>query len=118
MIERGDIEAPFYTADLTIDDVDTWTPVLDIGFDGGTLQLTHFNVLVRTFDNEDANHVEVRVDKVLKGIRMAQDIIDLMLDYDYSYRWDKRVDEQTVEWLAAVEASHLDEEFDEFQDES
>lgn len=118
MIERDGVEAPFYTADLTIDDVETWTPVLDIGFNGDTVQLHHFNALVRLFDNEDANHVEIRIDKVLRGVRMAQDMLDLMLDYDYSYRWDKRVDEHTMNWLAAVEASHLDEEIEELQDES
>lgn len=118
MAERGDIERPFYIAELTVDDVDTWTPILDVNFNSDLIQIHHYNSLVRLFENEDANHVEVRVDKVLRGIRMAQDMMDLMIEYDYSYRWDKKVDENTMTWLAAVEASHLDEELEDFRDES
>lgn len=111
-MERGDVERPFYTADLTIDDVDTWTPVLDIGFDDRVIQLHHFNTVVRLFENEDANHVEIRHEKVLKGVRMAQDIMDMMIAYDYSYRWDKRLDSATEDWLVAIQSSELQAEID------
>lgn len=118
MIERGGIERPFYTADLTIDDVETWTPVLDIGYGGITVQLHHFNTVVRLFENESANHVEFRHDKVLKGLKMAQELMDMMIEYDFSYKWDRRVDEHTMDWLIALDTAHLEQELDEVQGES
>jgi len=117
-MEREDIERPFYTADLTVDDQEIWTPVLDVKFNDTVIQLHQFNCLVRVFETESANHVEWRTPKGVKGIRMAQELMDMMIEYDYSYRWDLRVDDSTNEWLAGIEAANLDRELGELFDES
>jgi hypothetical protein len=118
MCEREDIERPFYTADLTVDDQEIWTPILNVQYGGSeVVQLHHFNTLVRLFENEDANHVEWRTKEGVKGIRMAQALIEMMVEYDYDLKWCKRVDESTLEWLSHIEADNLDDELRELQGE-
>lgn len=114
MVEREDIEPPFQIQELELDGVETWTPYLEVQVGDKTFPLHRFNTVVRLFEVESANHVELRDSKGCKGVRMAQDIIQMMVNYDFSFRWDLYVDEQTMDWLSAIEASHLDEELDSF----
>lgn len=112
MVGRDEIQPPFGVQELELEGVETFTPYLEIKVGEETIPLHHFNVLVRLFETESANHVELRDKSGCKGIRMAQEILQQMVDYDYSFRWDRYVDENTLEWLSAIEASHLDEELD------
>ena len=118
MIGRDEIERPFYTADLTLEGQELWTPVLNIQWAEEVVQLHHFNTLVRLFQNPDANHVELQTDEGVKGVRMAQALIEMMVEYDYDLKWCKRVDPATIEWLSHIEADSLDDELRELQDGS
>ena len=113
MVNPEDVEPPFACQQMEYDGQELWIPYLTIGFDDAQLVLHHFNTVVRLFENESANHVEVRDGKQLKGLRMTQDMLDLMIEYDYSYKWDRFVDEHTMNWLVELEVGHIDEELDE-----
>lgn len=113
MVSPEEVQPPFFCEQIEYDGRELWVPYLAVSYGESQLVLHHFNTTVRLFENDSANHVEVRDGKVLKGLRMAQDMMDLMIEYDYSFRWDRFVDEHTLNWLVEVEASHIDEELDE-----
>lgn len=119
MASPEDIQAPFNVGELTLDDVETWTPYLDVQFNGEVISLHHFNTVVRLFEAESANHAELRQPgQPVKGIRMAHELLNMMVEYDYSYRWDKHVDDATSEWLGEIEASDLEAEWEQFDQEA
>lgn len=119
MANPEDIQAPFQVGELSLDDVDTWTPYLDVQFNGRVISLHHFNTVVRLFETESANHAELREHgQPVKGIKMAKDMLDLMVEYDYSYRWDKHVDDATSEWLGEIEADALEQEWEQYDQEA
>lgn len=113
MLQPEQVEKPFGAQLIEIDDVEVWVAYLEIETPDEEIVLHPFNSLVRLFGVDHgsyANHIELRVDDRLKGIRVPQGIIDAAVAYDWSYRWDARIDEQTLKWLGGIELSHLDEE--------
>jgi len=110
MITPERIEAPFSCSPMEIDGKEIWVPYLQIAAGGLDLVAHHFNSLVRQFADPWADHVEVKVDGQLKGIRIDHDIIDKFVEYEYSRRWDPRIDEQTMDWLTEVEGKRLAQE--------
>lgn len=115
MVSPEDIEAPFGVGEVTLDDQKLWTPYLDVQFNGRVVSLHHFNTVVRMFELDTADHVELREDgEPVKGIKMAHELIDMMVEYDYDFRWNKRIDNATEEWLAQIEASDLEAEWEQY----
>lgn len=116
MIERGDIEEPFETQQVDVDGISMWLPFLRVrSQDGEEIILHPFNTLIRQFEDESIDHVEVKIDGKTRGIQMDEEILDQFIDYDFSYQWNKIPDKQTVNWLAEIAMSHIDEEIDELE---
>ena len=82
--------------------------------EAGEMILHYFNTKIRTFRDEQFNHVEWRDENdTLKGIRVGQDLMDLLFENDFPYQFDPIVDEATREWFIQSEVRLLDKELDE-----
>ena len=82
--------------------------------DAGEMILHYFNTKIRTFKDEQFNHVEWRDEEnTLKGIRVSQELMDLLFEHEFPYQFDPVVDEPTKEWFIQSEMRLLDNELDE-----
>lgn len=80
----------------------------------GEMILHYFNTRIRTFKDEQFTHVEWRDEnEVLKGIRVNQELLDLLFENDFPYSFDPVVDEATKEWFVSSEMRLLEKELDE-----
>ncbi len=114
MLNPEDIEPPFGVGRLDVDGVEYVAPFLRCNYGEGEIELHWGNATIRAFHFDDTmNHVETRIEGKLKGIRMGQDIMDLMIKYGYPMRVDPVPDEATVDWFLSMEMSELDRELDE-----
>jgi len=114
MLNPEDIKPPFFVGEATIDGQQIWTPALAVQFNDEVLHLHRFNTLVRLFKTESANHAELRDEHGLRGLRMSQAILETMVEYEYDYQWNRVVDEESAEWLADVEGSELETEWEKY----
>lgn len=114
MFKPEDIDEPFGVGDLEIDGVEYQVPYLKCGFTNGEIMLHWGNSTLRSFYfNPDMNHVEYRdEEKTLKGVRMAQEVMDLMQVYGWPMRTDPLVDPQTTEWFVQLELHSLESDLD------
>lgn len=113
-----DVDEPFGVGELNIDGVDHEVPFLRCGFNDCEIVLHWGNSLLRAFYfNEEMNHVEYRdEEKKLKGIRMDQELMDLMQVYGWPMRVDPIPDEQTSEWFVQMEMRSLESELDDLDE--
>ena len=81
--------------------------------DDGLVQVLHYdNTLIRNFDDEAFDHVEVKLDDE-QMIALAGEALEVLLhDMDFSFRWDKEVDPATLDWYNNVGQVALDEFLD------
>ena len=80
----------------------------------GEMILHWFNTRLRTFKDEQYNHIEYRDDEgQLKGIRPTQELMDVLFEHDFPYQYDPVVDDSTKEWLVQSEMRILQRELDE-----
>ena len=93
------------------------SPVIRLPATTGDIELHWYNSLARYFDDSQYNHIEhyEEVDGVerIRGLRVSQYVLDLLMENDFSYRYDKYPDEATVEWLVKLEVVIMDSELDE-----
>lgn len=92
------------------------TPVVKLPTVSGELELHWYNTLIRTFENEDFDHIEhyPAEDKIL-GMRVGRAILDIFFENDFSYRYDKYPDEATVEWFIKSEVMIMENEIEELE---
>lgn len=80
----------------------------------GEMILHYFNTKIRTFKDAQFNHVEWRDEEnTLKGIRVTQELMDILFEHEFPYQFDPVVDENTKEWFIKSEMRLLDGELDE-----
>lgn len=80
----------------------------------GEIVLHWFNTRIRTFKDEQFNHVEWRDDDgALRGLRMGQHVIDMLFEHEFPYQFDPVIDEATMDWFVAAETKDLQKELDE-----
>lgn len=117
MFKPEDIDEPFGVGELEIDGVEHEVPFLRCGFEDKEIVLHYGNSLLRAFYfNEEMNHVEYREDGSLKGIKMDQELMDLMQVYGWPMRVDPIPDEQTSEWFVSMEMRSLDSELEDLDE--
>lgn len=92
------------------------SPVIKLSSTAGEVELHWYNCLVRTFDDELLNHVELYEDDKIKGLRVGQAILDIMFEHDFSYRYDKYPDEATMEWFVKSEVMIMENEIENLPD--
>jgi hypothetical protein len=106
------IEPPFQCQLTEVGDRQLWIPYLEVAFGGLSVVAHHFNSVVRTFPDAYADHVEVKSDDGLKGLRLDHDIIDKFIEYQFPRRFDPYLDDATLTWLEMIEGAKLDAELD------
>ena len=80
----------------------------------GEMILHWFNTRLRTFKDDQFNHVEWRDDdNVLKGLRVSQAFMDTLFEHEFPYQFDPVVDDGTKEWFIQSEVRILDQELEE-----
>ena len=93
------------------------TPIVRLPATTGDIELNWYNSLARYFDDSQYNHIEhyEEIDGVekIRGLRVSQYVLDLLMENDFSYRYDKYPDEATVEWFIGTQTRLLDDELDE-----
>lgn len=90
------------------------SPVIVIETTEGDMVLHWFNTRIRTFRDKGLNHIEWRDDEnVLKGIRVTQQLMDILFEHEFPYQFDPVVDDATREWFIQSEAKLLDSELNE-----
>ena len=93
------------------------TPVVKLPTVSGELELHWYNTLIRTFENEDFNHIEhYTIDNKTLGMRVGQAVLDIFFEHDFSYRYDKYPDEATVEWFIKSEVTIMEGEIEDLSD--
>lgn len=113
MFKPADIEPPFQLATLHLDDRDLVVPCLEVAWDDKPISLNWGNTLVRCFYfQQEMNHAELRLEGVLKGVRLPDSILVQMQGYGFPTRFDPLADEQTIEWFTSLEARELESEID------
>lgn len=113
MFKPSDIEPPFQLATLHLDDRDLVVPCLEVAWDDRPISLNWGNTLVRCFYfQQEMNHAELRIDGLLKGIRLPDPILVQMQGYGFPTRFDPLPDEQSLEWFAMMESRDMDSEID------
>lgn len=120
MINPEEVQPPFECQQVDVDGIQMHIPFLRVRANGEGLILHPFNTLVRQFEDESLDHLEVTIEGDKHGIPMDEEILDQFLDYDFSYRWDRRPDKSTIIWLVSVAMANIDEEYEMLgdQDES
>jgi len=77
-------------------------PAYEVQTEDDTITLTWLNTIVRTFIEEEYNHVEYRPEDSVYGLRMSADAMNELLEMDYPYRFDPIVDESTARWIGNI----------------
>lgn len=89
------------------------TPIIQVESDEGDLILHYFNTKIRTFKDEQFNHIELIDDEGgLRGIRATADFIGQLLVHDFPRQYDPVVDEMTKDWFVDLEMQKLEQELD------
>lgn len=92
------------------------SPVVKLPTSIGELELHWDNCLIRTFDSEQFDHLEYFTEeKKTLGLRIGREIMDILFEHDFSYRFDKYPDEATVEWFVKAEMSVMENEIEELE---
>lgn len=91
------------------------SPVIIIETTEGDMVLHWFNTRIRTFRDIGLNHIEWRddTDDRLKGIRVTQELMDILFEHEFPYQFDPVVDDATKEWFIQSEAKLLEAELGE-----
>lgn len=90
------------------------TPIIQVtSDDGNEIELHYFNSLLRTFGDNQYDHIELYEEDRVKGLRVGRAIMDLMFEHQFPMRFDPYVDESTFEWFVKSEARILEKELDE-----
>jgi hypothetical protein len=85
-------------------------PKVVIANDEDEFTLDWFNTRVRTFEDNQFDHIEHRVDERLKGIRVGRAVMDLLFDLNFPMQYDPVVDQSTFEWFIEAECRVLNQE--------
>lgn len=117
MLNPEEIERPFRCQEIVLRGQKLWIPFLDVESGGVDFRLHWGNTTVRTFADEEYDHIELRDGDTKKGIQFDEDMMDLFIEYDYPRRFDPLVDDSTLSWYGDVQLSHFDQELEEFLDE-
>ncbi len=93
------------------------SPLIKIPTTQGELELHWGNTLMRLFSDESFNHLEhyPTEDKTV-GMRVGQEIMDILFEHDFSYRYDRYPDPATVEWLVNLEVILMETEIENLPD--
>jgi hypothetical protein len=90
------------------------SPIVELESSVGHVALNYLNTTIRTFKDTSMNHVEYRnPEGYLQGIMVPQDIMDILFEHEYPYRFDPVVDDYTVDWYVRAQAIKLEDELDE-----
>lgn len=84
------------------------SPTIDIECDPA-ITLNWANTVIRTFGLpfSDLNHVEYRDENGLRGIRVTQELMDLLFEQEFPYQFNYFPDEETRDWFVAAEAKDI-----------
>lgn len=116
MINPEAVEPPFECQQVDVDGIQMFVPFLRVRANGEDELILHpFNTLVRQFEDDSLDHLEVTIDGQKNGIPMDEDTLDMFIDYDFSFRWDKIPEKSTMDWLARVAMANFDEELAELE---
>lgn len=93
------------------------SPIIRIPTTQGDLDLHWGNTLVRLFGDTSFNHAEYYPNEhQTQGLKVGQYIIDILVEHDFSYRYDKYPDEATVEWFIKSEVMIMENEIEDLPD--
>lgn len=96
------------------------TPIVRLPATTGDIELNWYNSLARYFDDSQYNHIEhyEEIDGVekIRGLRVSQYVLDLLMENDFSYRYDKYPDEATMEWFVKSEVMIMENEIENLPD--
>lgn len=93
------------------------SPVVVIPTTTGEVNLHWGNTLVRLFENTSFNHAEYYPNEhQTQGLKVGQYIIDILVEHDFSYRYDKYPDEATMEWFVKSEVMLMENEIEDLPD--
>lgn len=84
------------------------SPLIRIPTQIGDVEINWGNCVMRVFDDEQYNHLEYYEDDKTIGMRVGQEIMDVLHEHDFSYRYDKYPDPATVEWLVKMEVKLME----------
>lgn len=86
---------------------------IDMG-DDERIVLNYFTARVRMFKDPQYNNVEYRKDPQapLCGLRVTEELINMMLEHSYPQQFDPIVDPLTQEWYIKAVTAHLDDELE------
>ena len=113
MLWAENVEAPFEQQEVQVDDVSYVLPFLRMMSGDEEIILHPFNSTVRRYVDDANDHLELKRDGYVQGIHFHEDMLDLFEDYNFDVHWSKLPDKATIDWLANVAMSHIDEEIDE-----
>lgn len=85
-------------------------PQVVIANDEDEFTLDWSNTRIRTFEDNQFDHIEHRVEERLKGIRVGQAVMDLLFDLNFPMQYDPVVDQSTFEWFIEAECKLLNQE--------
>jgi len=89
---------------------DHTSPGLEIPTIIGSLILTHFDTRIRTFADNQYDHIEHKPDDRLLAMQVSREVIDLLFENEFPYLFLPYVDEATLEWFIKLETKELDNE--------
>lgn len=112
MLRPDDITAPFLCKTVEEGGIERVRPYLPVGIGEVAVALDWDNTTVRTFADHQFDHVELRLQEGVKGIRFGADLIQMFVTYQYPRKWDPVVDNSTLEWYIQTELRDLPEELD------
>lgn len=119
MFNPEEVELPFQTQEIVVRGRGLWVPYLNIETVDGEQHILHWgNTTVRQFEEEEYDHVELKIGERVCGMVFDDDMMDKFIDYDYPLKWLPLVDDATLEWFISREADHIDDELGDFFNES
>lgn len=88
------------------------SPCIELeGTGGEKLQLTWFNTTIRCFEDPQFNHIEMTTESgEVIGLRVGQELMDLLFEHTYPYYSMPYVDEATREWFVHSLTKNLEQE--------
>ncbi len=101
---------PFVPLTLEIDDVPMVVPGLQLDGGSGMFLVHWFNSQLRNFADPQFNHLEASVDGRVKGIILPPELMLSCVELDWPSRFDPIVDDATMEWYVARQATSLEDE--------
>lgn len=91
------------------------TDGLSVPYEEGDIIMAWFNTRIRIFKDPAFNHVEwTTPEGKLKGIRVAQFLMDFLFEHEFPYSFDPEVDQETKDWWENMETKNLDDEIGDF----